>query len=462
MAVEGSLDTFKLTEILRIVSHHQKTGILTVQGETNIVAVSFLRGQVVAADALNQTVEEGLGGVLVREGQIARPAYEAVAGRHQAGAGRLIDLLVDFGGLTREGVLAALRLQTRELVLGLFTWKSGEFKFYSGDEVFFEEGFDPITVDELLVCALRARGDDRLPVDATVYQRVEPPGLDIRDRLGDPRPDEEGTGVLWLTPEERQVWDLLDEGQTVASLAAGSRLGSWKVRYTLYRLEMAGALRQLTAEIAAEEAAAALRPMASPAAARPAPAAARPAPASADPPPRPAPPATPPPPAAAPLAPRRPAPAPASPRPRAAAAAARPDRVGAVLGLGLAGAIVVVAALAPGRLLLPFPWQEAARADWRAALTAAQELKIERAARTYFLHEGRFPQELDALVTLGLLASADLAGPDGVPLAYRAEVDGYQLGESGATEAVTGDFLLDPEFRRSPEAGQAPPLVLLD
>ena len=53
MAVEGTLDLFRLPEILQVISQERKTGILTVQGADDIIAVSFLQGRIVAADALN-------------------------------------------------------------------------------------------------------------------------------------------------------------------------------------------------------------------------------------------------------------------------------------------------------------------------------------------------------------------------------------------------------------------------
>ena len=72
MALEGDLQIFLLPDILQVVSQQQKTGILTVQGENDILAVSFLRGEIVAADALNQNFEEGLGEVLASQG-LVRP-----------------------------------------------------------------------------------------------------------------------------------------------------------------------------------------------------------------------------------------------------------------------------------------------------------------------------------------------------------------------------------------------------
>src|SRR3954452_25245802 len=151
MAVEGTLDLFKLPEILQLVSQQKKTGILTVQGQQDIVAISFLNGRIVAADALNQTLEEGLSQILLKEGMISAPDLARAASEHQASGGRLIDLLVERRFVERSQLLEALRLQTYRLLEQLLSWSQGDFKFYSGDEVSYEEGFSPIPVEELLI-----------------------------------------------------------------------------------------------------------------------------------------------------------------------------------------------------------------------------------------------------------------------------------------------------------------------
>src|SRR6185295_366890 len=147
MAVEGTLDLFKLPEILQLISQQRKTGILTVQGQQDIVAISFLNGRIVAADALNQTLEEGLSQVLLKEGIIGAPQLARAAAEHQAAGGRLIDLLVERRYIERVQLLEALRLQTFRLLEQLLRWSQGDFKFYSGDEVSYEEGFVPIAVE---------------------------------------------------------------------------------------------------------------------------------------------------------------------------------------------------------------------------------------------------------------------------------------------------------------------------
>src|SRR3954468_15158496 len=107
MAVEGTLDLFKLPEILQLVSQQKKTGILTVQGQQDIVAISFLNGRIVAADALNQTLEEGLSQSLCKEGRIRPPDLGRAASEHQPSGGGLMDLLVERLYIERSQLLEA-------------------------------------------------------------------------------------------------------------------------------------------------------------------------------------------------------------------------------------------------------------------------------------------------------------------------------------------------------------------
>ena len=67
-----------------------------------------------------------------------------------------LDLLVERRYLERSQLLQALRFQTWKLLEQLLRWNEGDFKFYSGDEVSFEEGFNPISVEELLIHAVPA------------------------------------------------------------------------------------------------------------------------------------------------------------------------------------------------------------------------------------------------------------------------------------------------------------------
>jgi hypothetical protein len=132
--------------------------------------------------------------------------------------------------------------------------------------------------------------------------------------------------------------------------------------------------------------------------------------------------------------------------------------------------VVFAVARFPLALCLPFPWQAAQREALGKELRGAAFARIDRAAKTYFLFEGRFPDSLGELADRGLLGEADLKDPLGQPLSWSPRDVSYLLaaGEdepgraAGITEAITGNFLLDPDFLTVPAASERPPLVLLD
>src|SRR5688500_10750727 len=166
MAVEGTLEVFKLLEILQMISQQQKTGILTVQGQQDIIAVSFLKGQIVTVDSLNQTQEEGLSQILIKEGLLTGTQFARASSEHQNAGMRLLDFLVERNYVQRDALLRALRLHATRLLGELLRWDKGEFKFYGGDEVPYEEGFVPITVEEVLVAGAPRRAAGPVPLPA--------------------------------------------------------------------------------------------------------------------------------------------------------------------------------------------------------------------------------------------------------------------------------------------------------
>jgi hypothetical protein len=439
LALEGTLQLFSLPDVFKMISAQKKTGILTIQGEQDIIAISFLTGEVVAADALNQTVEDGLGQVLISQGLVEPERFASLAAEHHAGNARLIDLLVQRGVLDRRQLLEALRHQTYQLLLQVLGWRVGEFKFYGGDEVSFEEGLAPISVEEVFVRASTDLGpasgvSGKLPGATDIFARSAHADAQIGTDGGVSLPD----GMGPLTAEEEGLLAMLDGRRTVADLAETTGLGPYKVRYALYRL-VEGSLARSLFETpgmarAGAEPAAVLTPL----------------------------------PVAPPLEAVRPV--------RAAGAAwdkpATKSLFAGVLGT-IAAALLLGFYLRPHATpLLPFPWQEPQRKILVGAQRDALYLKIDRAARTYFLLEANYPESLKVLVGMGLLRSADLRDPEGRELAYApAEVHydvaplddrGARIEPEGLAEAISGDFLVDPEFIEAPEKTEQAPLVLLD
>lgn len=449
MSVEGSLDLFRLPEILQVISQQGKTGILTVQGADDIIAVSFLHGRIVAADALNETTEQGLGTVLVEEGRVSDDVLRRFLARSEAEGVRLADLLVGEGRVDRGELLEALRLQTLRLLLALLDWREGEFKFYGGDEVSYEEGFRAIGVDELLLRALEDGSGPAtrdVPVPESRMRRVEA-ARPVRVRQAAaleelPPPPSEEESAVWLTPEEERVLEAVGPGRTVQEVAKQADVPTDRARYVLYRLTREGLVAPAAAAVAGptpeRRAPAAPRKRLEPVLKAPA------APVEEEPVARPA---------------------------RASVAAP----VAAAVGLLAVVLLALAVAAGPVTSLLPFPWLGEERASVHATRDSASLLELDLAAKTFFLLQGRFPDDLDELVELGLLRAEDLADSRGRRMALEPRERSYVLrplvpGSAGVVseesfrEGVAGNFLLDPEFLAGAHAatGTEPPLVLLD
>jgi len=88
MGLEGTLRVFSLTDIFQVLGLQRKSGVLTVEGDDDTVTISFLGGQVVAAEsawwveceervtARNLNLGEGQlagGGIVVKEFRVAAP-----------------------------------------------------------------------------------------------------------------------------------------------------------------------------------------------------------------------------------------------------------------------------------------------------------------------------------------------------------------------------------------------------
>ncbi len=448
MSLEGELQSLALPKVLHSLAAQRSSGILTVQGEDDIVAISLLDGAIVAADALNQTVEEGLGEVLQGQDLISAEDFSAAVRDHQGGgSGSLGDLLVSRGLVTRDELLDGLRRQTYRLMLQVLTWRNGEFKFYGGDEVSFEEGFGPITIDELLIRSIDDLGEQGgiagpVPELESAYRRV-PQRTDPRV-LGR---DGDGTGDgVWISPEQEAVMLKVASQITAASVASDLGLNRYQAQFALYNLlqhdliehlgsPKPGAPLELPTLPATDS-----EPLRAEIFTPPEPGTLDSVTATAD-----------------------------DAKIKTASGLVQ-KWSGPALGSVLALALALTLAFKPGAYLLPFPWQDHQRLSAQRQLRQSLYLKIDRAAKTYFLVEVHYPESLEELVERGMISPSDMSDQAGHELRYSTDdvsyrivpvVDGRQDPDLATTEAITGDFLLDPQFLR-PSSTDVEPLWLIE
>jgi len=445
MTLDGPSGTRELIEVLMTVGRLRRTGILTIQSQQQIIGITFLDGAIVSADALNESLEEGLGRVLASKNLVSAEEFAALVAEFEAGGGKVTDLLIERSFLDRDQLMDALGWHNFLLCREVLGWDDVQYKFYPGTEVVHEDGIRPLTVEELLVRAtedLPGRGPlpGSIPESGAVFRRVE------GEIPGAPQ-DELLIGLVSGNGDESA--DLLaqaDGSRSIGRIAADTGVPEYAARLTFYLLERAGSIEEIEAA-----------PVTSvPAAGREA--AQKVARAGA---------------LVAGLGSRW------LGREKTARAPTKetakwenewlawPSRA---LGFVAIALLLLLAVREPSRFLLPFPWQESLRRAVVDEQTSAAYLKIDRAAKTAFLLDGHFPAALDEMATDLYLTPRDLVDPVGRRLGYASQVAGYliYLEDEGdvapgtsRTETITGNFLLDPEF--VPETSiELPPLVLLD
>lgn len=469
MQLEGDIRTTQIPLLLRTVSALRTTGILTVQSEQDMLAVTFLDGRIVSADAMNQTMEEGLGQVLESQGLVAPETFSKLASEQQASGERLADLLLKNRIIGREQLLGAIRQQTYRLLLRLLTWRDGEYNVFVGDEISYEDGIEPITVEELLVRSASDLGSDgpvsgSIPESSALYEAVE----DSRTVkvLG-----EEGSGEnptpdsVWLTPAEIRVLEDADGKRSAADLAQATGLNEYQVRFALGRLIEERLVRPSRSQPTPVHAELSSMPEIR-------------VPASG---------LTPPtsllrsdieervssdlrssadlldadlrPPPAAPTRVEAPPPKAAAPPPVKVDSLSEVAHLWLARSMALGLLLLVLLAVVPrssrNSIFFPFVWQRSQRAELEALQRAVLYRKIDSGSRIYYLLFGRFPEELEILVDFQLLARVDRYDPQGNWISFSASDLGYTLLplQDGvpvpgleATDDIAKDFLLDPQF----------------
>jgi hypothetical protein len=460
MWASGHLEERRIDQAMLLFAARNSSGTLTVQGD-DVLAVRFEKGEIVGADALEESLTHGLGRILVAAGHLNRDQVAAIEATELEGSA--VDHILAAGLVPPETLAGCVRQHTYLLLLRLLGWRKGDYQFYDG-EVAQSLAVRPLSVEEVLV---RASEEDPALLGGT----VAPLGGEVlRPLLGRSAfhvldlhhgPEQDVSEGVWLTPFEDALLRSLDGLTPARGFRESLGVDEFRLRLALHRLRQLGLVERVGgAEPVADVAPSALAAARAPAKGE----------LDEDT-------------GAEAVAPRRPA----ASRPRAAPVA-KPlpwSELGGQLGdlsrafsyiLAAGLALVVLALVLSGgsspRLHQPFPWQETGRQDLESVRLQSQERDLIGKLKTYRILYGTFPLDLRPLVDAGLVRPADIEDRHGRSVAFEALDRGFVLGlDDDEVEprarprthfSVTGDFLLDPDFMRVEGKPGGTPVQVLD
>jgi hypothetical protein len=394
MALRGTLKDFGIADILQLIGHQGKSGVLTLKNGDQQVDVYFVDGAVMRAEPSTRDRRDLLGRMLVRAEVLSEEQIGRALEAQKRTLKRLGQILLETGAVERKVLSAFMRLQTTETLYRLFFWNSGSYEFNQRD-VTSDTDFEPIKAESILMEGFRQL--DEWPsirrhvtsyglvfvrareLDAPVAPSGDELGLDDAfGELGAAKARVTDPALKNIGQTERLVYQLVGPERDVQKLIDLSRLGEFETCKAIERLASAGFL-QATRQLATRRPSAesTVGGISAPREARWAPAITR-----------------------------------------------------LVLsGALLAGALVLVRTLDVRWLSyvgLRQPWGYS-DSSVQAALSPSHEQKIGRALDVYRAATGQYPERLEELVDRQLLAPRDLRFPWQQPYVYRRQGPGYEL-----------------------------------
>jgi hypothetical protein len=126
----GSLDSFKLPEVLTFLNATRKSGTLTVTCDGREAYVFFDAGALVYAGSNQEQFR--LSAILLRKKKITREEHDRIDALMQREGGRFGQLAIQQGILTAEQLQDFLKVQVSEILYDSFVWSGGRFSFVDG------------------------------------------------------------------------------------------------------------------------------------------------------------------------------------------------------------------------------------------------------------------------------------------------------------------------------------------
>lgn len=245
MALQGDIKDFSVVDILQLLYQQQKSGILTISEKDNQVEVLFDRGQIVSANIKRRTEQENLGEMLVKANLISRKQLANALETQKETLRKLGDILIESGFISIVDLRHFLKLQTHETIFKLLSWKRGNYYFNQRLINYDKKAIEPINTEHFLMDSLRMI--DELPdLKKRIYSYnlvlEKMPGAD--EEIGIWRVQEQtevsdehamfaeekkpNRNEKVITVEEQKVFHLVDGTKTVKDIINIGRLGEFE------------------------------------------------------------------------------------------------------------------------------------------------------------------------------------------------------------------------------------------
>jgi hypothetical protein len=131
MAIQGTLKTMSLTDLLQFLAAGRKSGTLRFDRGNVSKQVYFENGLIVGSKSNDP--REYLGQVLLHYGKVDEIQLQVAREMQRTSGARLGEVLVQQGFMAEDEVLEILKTRTLDAIYDLFVWNEGDFEFYDDE-----------------------------------------------------------------------------------------------------------------------------------------------------------------------------------------------------------------------------------------------------------------------------------------------------------------------------------------
>src|SRR5262245_29721675 len=223
MAIQGTLTTMSVADLLQFLAAGRKTGTLKLSHHKVAKGIFFENGVIVGSSTNDP--KEYLGQVLIHYGKLNEAQLQAaMEEQRRTKSGRLGRVLIKQGVLSETEVADVLKIRTLDIIYDLFIWKEAHFEFIVDDPL--PPDFTRIDVEPTLVIMEGVYRADEL----TRYRTLIPSDRTIME-LGSG-----WTSSLSVGREIRQLLYFVEKRMSVAEICYNMHASVFDVYAQLYDL----------------------------------------------------------------------------------------------------------------------------------------------------------------------------------------------------------------------------------
>lgn len=251
MALRGTLKDFGIADILQLIAQQQKSGTLVLKAQDAEISLGFRDGNIVKVESAFKKKKDLLGNLLVRAELITQQQLDQALEMQKRTLQRIGDVLVASRVVTEEKLAQLRQLQATETLYRLFTWKSGTYEFEPGEVELDSEPITPLRAESVLMEGFRMV--DEWPLVRKRITSYEMTFERLKDLPAPSSPEEGGPGgedpfaseFQSLGPEERLMYELVGPNRDARKLVDLSCLGEFEACKALCKLVNLEYLRAL-------------------------------------------------------------------------------------------------------------------------------------------------------------------------------------------------------------------------